>query len=217
MTYHYHLEQFYQRTAAQPELSQELALRLRPKTVAKGTLLLRPGEIAKHLYFIKTGFFRRYQLINDEEHTLGFAGPDELLCATPNFVAQRSDGSGIICEDAGHLLALSYHDLYALEELSFEFLRLFKDITVSHLLEVEEQATVFRLYHTLDRYLYLCNRYKGFANKVSQRKIASFLGVAPSTLSQVLKDGIRKTYQNAPHYVKENRTLNFGNTDYNGR
>lgn len=171
---------------------QELKLRVKEISVEKGDLLLYPDDICKHVYFICSGFFRIFTTENETEETIDFASNNQFLTSVNSFFLQKNGKEGIICETEGILLKLNFHDMLALQELSPDFLRLSNLVLQQYFLLLNEQKNIFRTANATEKYLYLNQQYPGIANRVSHKHIASYLGIAAPTFSNLLKDLLSK-------------------------
>jgi CRP-like cAMP-binding protein len=192
MNFYDYLEIFEYNNQHQSHLIEELNARLRNEHIDKGTYLLRPGEICKYAYVVESGFFRYFEIQFEEEVTTGFAGEKELAFSLPSLLLLKPSNTGIVCEADAKVLKISTYEWQALEDLSPAILQLSKQLLNQQLLDCYSTFQQLRNATTIRKYQYLCERYKGFSNLVSQRKIASFLGITPPALSALLKDLLRK-------------------------
>lgn len=173
-------------------LYQALRNRARPLQLLKRQGLVQLGDVCKQLYYIHEGFFRLYQHTADGERTTDFAAAGEFVTVIPSFFRQKPSSHGIVCEADAYIYALSYYDLRALEELYPDFLVLSKNITTQYLMRFYQDMEFYRTANATERYLYLCQKYPKITNMVSQKHIASYLGLAPQTLSRIIKETIRR-------------------------
>ena len=171
---------------------EELRARIKELSLVKGTNLLFPGELCKYLYFIKDGFFRIYTSDGFQDKTIDFAGPNRFATAIDGFFTQKISNEGIICEENSVVFRISYHDWLALEDLSPQFLNISKQLLLDYLLSINYEKNVYRISNATEKYKYLGKQYPGIANIVSQKHIASYLGITGPTLSNLLKDMLRK-------------------------
>ena len=178
------------------QLNEQCQTELRSRTqeifIHRGSHLLHPDQICKHVYFIRSGFFRVYTMINNIEETVDFASANHFLTSIDSFFAQKNGKEGIICEMDAVLLKLNVNDILALQDLSDDFLRLHNLILQAHLQQVNAEKNVYRISNATQKYLYLCKLYPGIANIITHKNIASYLGITPPTLSNIFKDLLNK-------------------------
>ncbi|WP_316806821.1 hypothetical protein [Pedobacter agri] len=168
-------------------LLAELQLRTKEFTISKGNFLLLPGEVNRYTYFIASGFFRSFTHEEGFDRTLGFFGSGELCCLTTSYLKQQKSKQGILCEQEGTVYRVSYYDWRALEDISAEFLRLTKKILTDELLKLIDYNELIRTSSTTEQYLSLKKHHPNLSMLVSQKSIASYLGISESTMSGIIK------------------------------
>jgi CRP/FNR family transcriptional regulator, anaerobic regulatory protein len=173
-------------------LYQALQNKARPRHLIKRQSLVGLRETCNDLFYIQEGFFRIYQKQDNEERTIDFANEGKFVTVVPSFFKQEPNNYGIVCEANAYVYALSYDDMHDLEQLYPDFLHLSKRITTEYLMNFYHDVSFYRTANATERYLYLCQTYPGISNIVSQKHIASYLGLAPQTLSRIIKETIRR-------------------------
>lgn len=169
------------------DLMREVLLRTKEIKVEKGTYILFPGELSKYSYFIVDGFFRSFIQLVDQEKTMDFFGPGQMCLGRQSYFQQLRTNEGIICEKDAVVFRISYYDWRALENISSEFLVLTKNLIIQDLLKMTEINQIIKCSSTLDQYLFLKNQHPGISNIISQRNIASYLGISDPTMSGIVK------------------------------
>ncbi|WP_316735764.1 Crp/Fnr family transcriptional regulator [Pedobacter aquatilis] len=182
----------YLKTLPQADLLQ-LQGRIQYRELQQGQHLLMPDEICKHIHFIVDGFFRIYHLDNGLEATIGFAGENQLFTLMKSFFQQKRRREGIICEVNAKVFSLSYHDLRGLEDASSDVIQLGKTVMEQHMIKLHKQVKAYRLGNATQKYLYLCSQFPKISHQVSQKHIASYLGITEQTMSLIRKSLLRKT------------------------
>ena len=169
-----------------------LEARIKKMTVTKGTPLLRPGEICRHIYFLESGFIRLYSINEDEEQTTDFAGRGQFCVILNSFLGQVKSEEGIICEEQTSLYALHYYDVMALEDLSLEFLILSKNLLTYYLLRIQQEKNVYLRGNAAEKFTFLCQRYPGLRAHIKHKDTASYLGITQQSFSRILKQNLTK-------------------------
>ncbi|MGY3055240.1 CRP/FNR family transcriptional regulator [Pedobacter sp. UYEF25] len=175
-----------------PDNEALLFSRLYPVTFIKGTDVLQPNEICKYVYFLESGFFRHYDLIEGEEHTLDFAVENEFSTVLQSFLHQHKNKVGIIAEADTMTYRLSYYDWMALEDHSTEFLLLSKRLLCSQLLKADYERTLYRTASTAEKYTHFCQYYRTASQMARHKDIASYLGITSPSFSRFLKGHLTK-------------------------
>jgi CRP-like cAMP-binding protein len=173
---------------APDEQAQVLAL-LQRKTVAKRSILLRPGEIERHIYFVNKGCLRMYHTDKDgQEHNLCFYPENWWACDIVSFFkAKRATNSIQALEDT----EVCYFNLPALERLFTEvprFERFFRILTQNGFDMFQRRVTSNLSKTAEQRYRQFRRHYPGLEQRISQKHIASYLGITAVFLSMMRKE-----------------------------
>ena len=166
--------------------------RVYPVHFIKGADVLLPTEICKYVYFLESGFFRQYNLIEGEEHTLDFAVENQFSTVLQSFLHQGKNKVGIVAEADSLTYRLSYYDWMALEDHSIEFLLLSKRLLCSHLLKADYERTLYRTASTAEKYTHFCQHYRTASQMARHKDIASYLGITSPSFSRFLKGHLTK-------------------------
>lgn len=193
MNFHYFLSHLRARVDLDNDAVEELRVRVKELSIIKGSNLLYPKEVCKYIYFIKNGFFRIYTSDGFEDQTIDFACTGHFMTAIDSFFTQQATSEGIVCEEDAIVFRIGYHDWLALETLSPQFLLLSKALFQEYFLRLNYEKNVYRVSNAKQKYHYLGERYPRIANVVSQKNLASYLGITGPTLSNLLKEMLKKT------------------------
>jgi CRP-like cAMP-binding protein len=173
---------------APDEQAQVLAL-LQRKTVAKRSILLKPGEIERHIYFVDEGCLRMYHTDKDgQEHNLCFYPENWWACDIISFFkAKRATNSIQALEDT----EVCYFSLPALERLFSEvprFERFFRILTQNGFDMFQRRVTSSLSKTAEQRYREFRRHYPGLEQRISQKQISSYLGITAAFLSMMRKE-----------------------------
>ncbi len=159
---------------------------LKVNDVSKKERILQQGDICKAIFFVESGSLRAYNF-NDEgkDSTIMFAVQDWWITDMNAFVNQKESLLSIELIEDSRIVELRFS---ALEEIyqkipKFErfFRILFQNAYVREQLRVLDNIS----YSTEDRYYRFVEKYPQVVQKVTQKQIASYLGVTPEFLSKV--------------------------------
>nr|WP_315397411.1 Crp/Fnr family transcriptional regulator [uncultured Duganella sp.] len=172
------------------EVSQLLAPIATPVSLRKGEYLQRAGVLAQHLYWLHSGVARA-GFVSDagNEVTLYFrtdgqaaASHDDLLRADQNELSHNF----VVAETAVHGYRIDWRELGALAERH--------GVVRDYYLKASEHAIIDqgkRFYLSvcpaLGRLAAFRRDYPGLERRVSQKVVASFLGITPQYMSQLLR------------------------------
>jgi len=158
------------------------------KHFSRGGFYVKQGQYPNSIAFLTKGLFRYFYLSNNgEEFTKGFFTENTILSAYSALVEKR----------------VSYFSIEALEDASVEivdYLKLKKLMDEDpcwnqFLIVILERAFIiketrereFLLFDAEERYKGFMERFPGLETRVKQHIIASYLGIAPESLSRIRK------------------------------
>jgi CRP-like cAMP-binding protein len=163
------------------------------KTLKKGEVLVREGEVAKYGAFVCKGMLRSYIIDNKgKEHIIQFA-PENwwisdkagLTDGTPStfFIDTIEDSEILLIDITGHLTLIEKLPGYAAS---------FRE-GMQKSAAVKDKRIVSSLSETAEeRYNDFLQTYPGIAQRVPQHMLASYLGITPETVSRIRKQASRK-------------------------
>jgi len=159
---------------------------LERKTLKRKEYLLREGEVCKTENFITKGCLRTYTIDeNGFEHILMFAIEDWWIGDPYGFWTQTPSTHFIDALENSELLQISKPDLDKLLETVPKFERFYR-VVFQNALIAERQRINQNLSLTAEqRYLNFIKKYPKMEQRISQKHIATFLGITPEFLSMI--------------------------------
>jgi CRP-like cAMP-binding protein len=158
------------------------------KDVPKKERVLEQGQICRKLYFVESGSLRAYNSNKQgKESTIMFAVQDWWITDMYSFVNQKPALLSLETLEDSRLYSL---DFLALEQLFTKIPKLERFFRILfQKAYVREQLRVLDAISrtTEDRYARFVAKYPQITSKVTQKQIASYLGVTPEFLSSVKK------------------------------
>lgn len=149
----------------------------------KKTLLLREGEIARKIYFIRDGFARSFYLDRDgREHTIWFLGARDIMISVHSFYTQQPSTENIQLLEDSRLLSLTWDQVHTIYAEHPEFNYHGRLLTQKYYIQSEERAILLRTKNPAERYQILLKTHPGILQKAALRDIASFLSITPETI-----------------------------------
>ncbi len=156
------------------------------KEIDKHDILLREGQVCKHLYFLESGLLRYFILKDGMEINKFFT------IAPYCFTSQASFNSGLPAKE--NIAALedsviwmtSYQQSQLLLELN-SWNQFTRKITQEVQFFTEEILESLQSETAEHRYLQLLKTQADLINRVPLKHLASFLGIAPQSLSRIRK------------------------------
>ena len=157
------------------------------------TILLNAGEICKYSYFVNSGLLRSFN-INDNivEHVLHFACEGWWIGDMYSLISQKPGNLFIAVLEDSEVVLLSKENqqLLYLEIPKLE--RFFRILTENSLVAHQERLMDNLSLSAEERFEKFCKRYPTLIQRVSQKQIASYIGVTPEFLSKMKSRMLKK-------------------------
>ncbi len=161
---------------------------LRQRVIRKKDFILKPGEVVKDEYFIVKGCLKVYS-IDDKgvEHISMFAIKDWWTGDIASFLTQQPSNYFIQALEETEVIKISRknYDLLFKKIPKFErFYRILYQKSLANYIRRSDQNISLS---AEDRYFNFVKKYPSLVNRVSQKDIASYIGVTPEFLSVLRK------------------------------
>jgi CRP-like cAMP-binding protein len=183
------LSNFAMHVALAPNEQEQVLALMQRKTVAKRSKLLQPGETERYIYFVDKGCLRMFHTDKDgQEHNLCFYPENWWACDIVSFFKAKPATNSI---QALEHTQVCYFSLPALERLFTEVPRLerfFRILTQNGFDMFQRRVTSNLSKNAEQRYREFRRHYPGLEQRISQKQIASYLGITPAFLSMMRKE-----------------------------
>jgi CRP-like cAMP-binding protein len=168
------------------ELKEFLSQRVKLLKFKKKHILLRPGEIANHIYFISKGLLRAYYTDEDEkEQTFWLMKELDMMASAFSFFTRVPGDLTIEVIEDCELIAIDYDTLEMVYKEFIEFNVVGRVLTQKYYALSDERAMILRKKKVTERYWYMQDHHPELLNRVKQKYIASYLGTTSETISRV--------------------------------
>lgn len=151
----------------------------------KRHLLVKEGQVAKRIYFIKEGFARAYFYHDDKESTTWFMGTGDFMISVFSFFTQQPAVENIELLEDTTLLSVTWTQLQNIYADFVEFNLVGRIITEKYYMMSEERAILHRTLSALERYKIMIKKYPLIMQKAKLGQIASYLDMSQETLSRI--------------------------------
>ncbi|WP_440791851.1 Crp/Fnr family transcriptional regulator [Pedobacter sp. 22226] len=155
--------------------------KIRRKVFRKNDLLLRQGEICQSVYFILSGSFFQFQSDGINETIIDLHLPEEWMYNHPSLIDQKPSHTAIKAFEAAEVIELSLQHLHELIVKSQSFLSFGRVFN-------QPNHRTYLFDHALSpaqKYSYITNAKPLIVQVFPVKMIASYLKIAPETLSRV--------------------------------
>lgn len=157
------------------------------------TILLNSGEICTHSYFVNSGLLRSFN-INDNivEHVLNFACEGYWIGDMYSLISQKPGNLFIEVLEEAEIVFLSKENQELLYNEIPKLERFFRILTENSLVANQERLMDNLSLSAEERFEKFCKKYPTLIQKVSQKQIASYIGVTPEFFSKMKSRLLRK-------------------------
>lgn len=174
--------------AAWNDMQQRLAVR----TYKKKQLFIAEGKVCREIAFICKGSFRYYKTIDGIEMSTFFSFEHNWVSAYTSFLRKEGSFVSIEAMEDAEVLSLGYDDLQYLYQHYIIFER-FGRLMAEYLVTCLDECMYSLLLKTPEeRYLKTLTDNNIYFERVPQHYIASYLGIAPESLSRIRKRVMHK-------------------------
>jgi CRP-like cAMP-binding protein len=164
------------------------------KKLRKKQYLLQEGDICKNLAFVAKGLLRTYNVDDKgDEHMSVFGWEGWWISDFNSFLSGEKAVFNIDAIESSDLLLISRSDYEALTLAVPVMDRYFRILYQNSLITKERRLMSSITYTAEEKYVKLAESNPQLIKRVPQNLIASYLGIAPETLSRIKKNLLRKS------------------------
>ncbi len=153
--------------------------------IKKNTSLLQETNICTTLWFLVDGILRSYHNIGDKEVTSRIMFNNHIVISAGSFFTQSPATESIESLSDCTIAQLSFADLQHIYKKYPNFNYHGRIITEEYFYKQEQRLYMLRKHDALAKYEYFLEHYSPIIKDIPQKYIASFLNIAPETLSRV--------------------------------
>lgn len=152
-------------------------------------VIVRQGNVATSIYYVARGLLRTYHLKDGKEINTYFACDGQFISTYSSFITQTPSFEYLETIEDSIIYSLSFHMLTALYGRSSKFEKLGRILAEKNYLCVLDRTMAMQTKTAKEKYLDFMKSYdKKIVQRVPQHQIASFLGMAPESLSRIRKE-----------------------------
>lgn len=167
-----------------PDLETALINSFEPEIITKGKIMLHEGEVCKNLWFLANGLLRSFHNIGEKETTSRIMFTNHIVISPGSFFKQTPATESIEALSDSVVLGLSYQGLQNIYEKFPEFNYHTRLITEEYFYKQEQRLYMLRKHNAADKYAFFLQNYDDYLKDIPHKFIASFLNIAPETLSR---------------------------------
>lgn len=158
------------------------------KKYKRGALLLEEGQVANEVFFIMKGAIRQYFLTEDGmERTCNFSMEHEFLTDLESFSRKSRSASSIAALEPTTCLVITCKDLVTALQTSPAIAEFFRNVVENVAAENIRRTKSLLSLSPEKQFSDLLQEKPLLFQRVPQRYIAQYLGIAPESLSRIRK------------------------------
>lgn len=156
------------------------------RNVDRNEILFSEGQICNHFYFVNKGCIRMYYVHpNGTEITRYFAFEKNFGTALASFITQKPSLEYIQAVEKSEVLSILRNDFYQILETIPLFERIYQRILErSHDINSQRIESLLGK-NAKERYFALSEQNPIIIERISNKLVASYLGISPETLSRI--------------------------------
>ena len=165
-----------------------------PKRLRKRQYLLQEGDVCKHLVFVAKGLLRTYN-VDDKgnEHMSVFGWEGWWISDFNSFLSVEPAVFNIDAIEDSELYMIT-RDNYEALMIAVPIMDRYFRILYQNSLVTKERRLMSSITHSAEeRYVQLADSNPKIIERIPQNLIASYLGIAPETLSRIKKNLVTKS------------------------
>ena len=160
---------------------------LSTKKLNAGDYLLREGSISKSIAFIEEGLVRLYYLNDGKEVTNCFCKEGTITTSYRSLITESESDFAIQVIEPSRLIVFSYDSLQQLYQQDLFWQQLGRLAAENEFITAERHQRFLSDLTATDRYLQILEHESDLLQRVPLNYLASYLQIAPETLSRIRK------------------------------
>lgn len=170
-----------------PEVFEDILPLLTVKKIDKGKYFLRNGRICKEIGFVKKGLLRLYYLNDGKEITNCFCKENTIITSYSSLITQKESDIAIQAIEPSQLIVFSYNSLQELYKKNLFWQQLGRLAAENEFITTECHNRFLRDLSATDRYKQILEEDAELLQRVPLNYLATYLQIAPETLSRIRK------------------------------
>ena len=171
--------------ALSDESVEELALIIERKDFQKDEIILEQGKISLYMYIVEKGMIRQFYYKDGRNISEHFSCEGEVATCLESLFLQEPTSLNIEAIEPSVIYLLDYKKLKKLSNNHPDINELLQAVLEYKLVVSQRKADSWRFESSHERYERFCREYPMVAKRASIAHIASYLLMAPETLSRV--------------------------------
>ncbi|MFT2010650.1 Crp/Fnr family transcriptional regulator [Pontibacter sp. 13R65] len=156
------------------------------RELGKGEYFIKTGQVCKHLGFLEKGFVKYYKTDDKgQEVVCDFAKESDWITQYQSFIFQTASPLSIIAIEPSTLQIISFDNLQLLYAQVPSIEKHSRKVIENVFFSALERNNELQVLRAEERYVKFAKENPDIINRVPQYDIASYLGIAPQSLSRI--------------------------------
>jgi CRP-like cAMP-binding protein len=156
------------------------------KKFKKKEYLLKEGEICKEIFYVQKGLLRVYIINEGKEINTWFVKEGEFITSISSYHKQIPSEHYIDALEDCEIISIKKTTLDFIMKNNHKAALFANNELFNKLCDYQEQASALRFMSAENRYSYLFEKQVAIFSRLSQKHLASFLGVDTTYLSKII-------------------------------
>ena len=174
-----------------PKIYEDILPYISVKNIAAGEYFLRQGKVCKNIAFIEKGLIRLYYLNDGKEMTTCFCKENTITCSYKSLITNTPSETSIQAIEPCKLIVFSYDSLKKLYEKELFWQQVGRLAAENEFINTECHNRFLSDLSATERYKQILENEQDLLQRVPLNYLASYLQIAPETLSRIRKKIIR--------------------------
>lgn len=170
-----------------PSLADDVLPLLSEVQLKAGEYFLKEGKVSKQIAFIEEGLVRLYYLHDGNEVTTCFCKENSITCSYRSLITKTPSDLSIQAIESCKLIVFSYASLQSLYEKELFWQQVGRLASENEYINTECHNRFLSDLSATDRYRQILEENSDLLQRVSLSHLASYMQVAPETLSRIRK------------------------------
>jgi CRP/FNR family transcriptional regulator, anaerobic regulatory protein len=167
------------------EVAEELFQRSVLKTYQKGELLLQPGKVCRHLFFINEGFAKMYFISDDKEFIMRFFYENLLFTAFASYLTQTPSNYIIMALEPTTVTLIRQTDMEELCKKYHSMETFFRKLVSIATVKMTKRISEILEKNATTNYNLFVNENSQILQRISLGDLAKYLGITQQSLSRI--------------------------------
>jgi CRP/FNR family transcriptional regulator, anaerobic regulatory protein len=172
-------------SALESEVAEELFQNSQIKSFQKGELLLQPGKICRHLFFINEGLAKIFFISDNKEFIMRFFSENVLFTAFASYLTQTPSNYIIMALEPTTVTLIRQNDMEMLCKKHHCMETFFRKLVSMATVKMTKRISEMLEKNAIKNYNLFLKENNQILQKISLGDLAKYLGITQQSLSRI--------------------------------